>query len=240
MVFVSLRTRLFIAAAFSGLLLLSFPALAARPFVTDDARLTTAGSCQLESWSRIYPESREIWALPACNPGGNFEFTVGGGVAQNNGESSTSDFVFQGKTLFKPLETDGWGIGLAAGTVQHPAINPGPNQYGNEFAYIPFSTSWWSDAVIVHTNVGWLREKETKQETMTWGIGSELLLTHRLLGIVEIFGDERGKPFYQIGFRYSIIPNLFQVDTTIGQQIDAPSQQRWISFGIRYTPDNFF
>ena len=24
---------------------------AARPFVTDDARLTTAGSCQIESWT---------------------------------------------------------------------------------------------------------------------------------------------------------------------------------------------
>ena len=75
---------------------------------------------------------------------------------------------------------------------------------------------------------------------MTWGMGSELLLNPRLLGILEVFGDERAKPFYQIGFRYSIIPNLFQVDTTIGQQIDGPNQQRWVSFGIRYNPDSLF
>ncbi|MEW6563131.1 MAG: hypothetical protein AB1400_07865 [Pseudomonadota bacterium] len=40
-------------------LLLPTPAWAARPFVTDDARLTKANSCQLESWTRSYSGSRE-------------------------------------------------------------------------------------------------------------------------------------------------------------------------------------
>ena len=35
-------------ALFCLLQALALPALAARPFVTDDARLTTAGSCQLD------------------------------------------------------------------------------------------------------------------------------------------------------------------------------------------------
>ena len=34
-------------------LLISTQAYAARPFMTDDARLTTEGSCQLESWARV-------------------------------------------------------------------------------------------------------------------------------------------------------------------------------------------
>ncbi len=59
--------------------LLHVPAKAARPFVTDDARLTTAGSCQLESWTRFYADSTEVWALPACNPTGNLELTLGVG-----------------------------------------------------------------------------------------------------------------------------------------------------------------
>ena len=78
---------------------------AARPFVTDDARLTTAGSCQLESWVRAYRSSQEIWALPACNPTGNLEITVGGGSAKlDNAAGWTGDYVFQAKTLFKTLE----------------------------------------------------------------------------------------------------------------------------------------
>ena len=90
-------------------LLLPSLAFAARPFVTDDARLTTAGSCQLESWARIYPQSRELWMLPACNPGGNFEITAGAGMAHNDHAPRSDDYVLQAKTLFKPLESNGWG-----------------------------------------------------------------------------------------------------------------------------------
>jgi hypothetical protein len=219
-----------------GLAMLCLPAKAARPFVTDDARLTNAGNCQLESWSRIYHESREVWALPACNPTGNLEFTFGGGGAHENATSATSDFIFQAKTLLKPLETDGWGVGLAAGTVRHPSIKPGPNQMGNTYAYIPFSASFLEDALIAHSNLGWLHDKETQQDVMTWGLGSEIQLSSRLLGILEVFGDERARPYWQTGLRYSIIPNLFQVDATIGRQFDGVEQHRWISFGIRYTP----
>jgi len=108
-------------------------AQAARPFVTDDARLTNEDSCQLESWARHYQHSDEAWALPACNLGGNFELTAGAGRAQAKGEGSTTDYVLQGKTLFKPLITNDWGWGLAIGTVRHPSINPGPNLLGNSY-----------------------------------------------------------------------------------------------------------
>jgi hypothetical protein len=43
-----------------------------------------------------------------------------------------------------------------------------------------------------------------------------------------------------MGFRYSVIPNLFQVDSTYGQQINGDSELKWISFGVRYTPDKLF
>ena len=216
------------------------PAWAARPFVTDDARLTTAESCQLESWVRLYRDSRELWALPACNPTGNLEFTFGGGRAHNKGEAGSSDFVFQAKTLFRPLETDGWGWGLAIGTIRHPEINPGPNLLGNTYAYLPFSLSFLGDAVILHANLGWLRDKETKSSRTTWGLGGEFKLTNRLLGIAEAFGDDLNRPYGQIGARYAIVPDRIQVDATMGQQIAGPSRSQWISFGLRLTPDKLF
>ena len=55
-----------VLASIAALALPPMDALAARPFVTDDARLTTAQSCQLETWVRTYPDSREAWALPAA------------------------------------------------------------------------------------------------------------------------------------------------------------------------------
>ena len=215
-------------------------AFAARPFVTDDARLTTAGSCQLESWMRTYPDGKELWALPACNPTGNLEFTVGGGRARRDGEPSTSDYVFQAKTLFRPLETNDWGIGIAVGTIRHPEINPGPNMLGNTYAYIPLSVSLNDDKVILHANLGWLKDKASGQSSLSWGLGSEFKVHTRLLGIAETYGDNHGMSYGQMGVRYSIVPDLFQIDATFGQQLSGPGNNRWISFGIRYTPDKLF
>lgn len=215
-------------------------AMSARPFVTDDARLTTAGSCQLESWGRAYKDSTELWALPACNPTGNLEFTVGGGRAHQDGERGTSDFVFQLKTLFRPLDTNGWGWGLGVGTVRHPQINPGPNQLGNAYAYVPMSFSFQDDRVVVHANVGWLRERATQRNNATWGLGAEVQVAQRVTLIAESYGDHRQNPYWQIGGRLSVVPNVVQVDLTMGQQVAGPSGGRWVSLGLRLTPNQLF
>jgi len=225
----------------AGLLLSSAPAaFAARPFVTDDARLTTAGSCQLETWARVYDHSRELWALPACNPTGNLEFTAGAGVATSDAGSRTEDYVLQLKTLFRPLQTNGWGWGLGIGTVRHPKINPGPNLLGNTYAYVPVSLSFNDDRLVVHTNLGLLRDRASWENNMTWGLGGEFQATPRLLLIAETFGDHRNQPYLQLGGRYTIRPNLIQVDATIGQQLTGPANSQWISVGLRLTPERLF
>jgi hypothetical protein len=220
--------------------LLAAPAWAARPFVTDDARLTTAGSCQLESWVRLYESSTEFWALPACNPTGNLEITLGGGRASYTAAETTDDYVLQFKTLFRPLTTNGWGWGLAVGRVEHPEIAPGPNQLGNTYAYLPFSLSFADDRFILHANAGWLRDRASNQERNTWGLGGEYYPHARLAVIAESFGDDKSTPYWQIGLRYSILPNLLQVDATTGQQYGGLSASRWLSFGLRWTPERMF
>ncbi len=231
--------RIFAVVGF--LLGFALPAWAARPFVTDDARLTTAGSCQLESWTRFYQESREVWALPACNPTGNLELTLGGGVARADGQpSGTTDYVLQLKTLFKPLSTNGWGIGVAAGTVRHPEITPGPNQLGNNYVYFPASFSLKDDRLIVHSNLGWLRDDATRQDRMTWGLGGEWTLSPRTIFIAETFGDDKSRPYWQSGFRWTVIENLLQLDATVGQQAGSDPAAKWLSFGMRWIPERIF
>lgn len=227
-------------ALFCLLQALALPALAARPFVTDDARLTTAGSCQLESWVRIYPESREIWALPACNPFGNLELTAGGGKATNDGQPGSDDFIFQLKTLLRPLETNGWGLGLAGGMVHHPQVNPGPNLLGNTFVYVPMSVSFADDKVVMHANLGWLKDKASGEHRATWGLGGEFRLHDRLTGIAETFGDSSSGTFWQAGARFAILPERVQLDATLGRELSGPASSRWISFGLRLTPDRLF
>lgn len=208
---------------------LANPALAARPMITDDARLTDAGACQVETWVHTHREQREFWALPACNPGGNFELTFGGALAYADGRKQSGAMLVQGKTLFKPLETNGWGIGLAAGY----ATQPGSEQSGSPYFYIPLSFSLADDQLVIHTNLGNLRESETQKNRLTWGVGGELQTTERLYVIAESYGQDQGNAFFQTGLRYWLMPGHIQVDTTYGSRFGQIHQERWFSIGLR-------
>jgi hypothetical protein len=194
----------------------------------------------LESWTRLYPQSRELWLLPACNPGGNLEITAGMGVARGDGQSRSNDYVLQAKTLFKALETNDWGWGLAVGHVSHPSINPGPNLLGNTYAYVPVSVSLLDDRLVLHGNLGWLRDKASRQHRLTWGVGGELAIDSRSSVIAEMFGDDRERPLWQTGIRFFVVPERVQVDATVGRQLDGGRDGQWFSLGLRLTPARMF
>lgn len=204
-------------------------AYAARPMITDDARIVDDKSCQVESWSKNNRDSREFWALPSCNFTGNLELAFGGATTQADGETRLTDKVFQAKTLFRTLQTNDWAWGLAVGNVSHPDVNR--KVLGDLYAYIPASFSFLEDAVLVHTNIGWQREKEDRRQTMTWGIGSELELTPSTWLIAETYGQNQGRPFYQMGVRHWIVHNRVQIDATYGNRSDGSTS--WFSIGLR-------
>jgi hypothetical protein len=204
---------------------------AARPLITDDARTVDAKACQVESWIRFNRDSTEYWALPACNFTGNLELTAGGGrthFKDDEGGTRATDVVVQGKTVFKQLEPNGWSIGLAAGYVRHPNART-----HDVYSYVPASFSFRDDRIVLHTNLGFLHEGERHRKRMTWGVGSETLLHERAYLVAETFGQNQGRPFYQAGIRFWIVPNRVQVDTTYGNRWGRGTDERWISVGLR-------
>jgi len=210
------------------LMVISGPwAHAARPFITDDARVVDRGGCQIETF---YKEQRkysgsEFWFMPACNPFG-LELTAGGNRIE--GEKS---LVLQGKTLLNPLETNGTGFALTLGTFYS---NP---QAGSNF-WSPYlngiaSFSFLDDRAVVHTNLGAIRDRDVDRDRVTWGIGLEaLLVAPRLYAILESFGQSYDKPTLHGGLRYWIVPNKVQVDSTVGSQNGDPPQ-RFYTVGLR-------
>lgn len=223
-------------AALLLLLAITATAHAARPMITDDARLTDGGACQVESWVHLHGSQHELWALPACNPGGNFELTFGGALAWADGHQESGALVIQGKTLLKPLESNGYGIGFAAGY----ATQPGSAHTGNPYFYVPVSFSLADDHVVIHTNLGYTRERENQENRLTWGLGSEVQLTPRAWLIAESYGQDKGNPFFQMGVRYWIVPGHVQVDTTYGSRFGAISDQHWFSIGLRLISPSLF
>ncbi len=101
-------------------------AFAARPFVTDDARIVDEGGCQIESFvkrQRKFNE-QEFWFLPGCTPTGPVELTLGG-IRTDNAETGTSSgAIVQAKTLIRTLRTNDYGLALTLGATRINPIDP--------------------------------------------------------------------------------------------------------------------
>jgi hypothetical protein len=197
--------------------------------ITDDARLVDAKSCQVESWVRSNRDnSTEFWALPSCNFTGNLELTLGGARTREAGRTQTTDVQAQAKTLLRRLETNGWGFGLAAGTIGHP-----DGRSRDFYGYVPASFSYRDDRIVLHTNVGALRVGEERRTHLTWGLATEAQLASNTWLIAEMFRQGDGAPFHQLGLRHWIVPNRLQVDATYGNRNGSSGEERWVSIGLR-------
>jgi len=207
-------------------LLAAVPAQAARPFVTDDARVVDKDGCQIETFvkdQRRFNE-REFWFLPACNPWGA-ELTAGYIRVDSTPAGNSNTAVLQAKTLLKPLTTNGSGFALTLGTLAGDKISPYLNGIG--------SFSFADDRVVVHSNIGAIRDNVAALSRWTWGLGAEVLLAApRLYGILESYGQRGEKPTTHTGLRVWIVPNRVQIDTTVGLQNSDP-ERRFGTVGLR-------
>ena len=211
--------------------LLALPAHAARPMVTDDARIVDAKACQLESWVKRNPGTTEYWALPACNFTGDLELTFGGARTRDDTDAFT-DNVLQAKTMLRRLEPGGWGAALTLGTVRHPHRETANGWPGDEYVYVPLSVSFRDDEIVMHVNGGVTRRRDLDRNVGTWGFGNEMQLAPALFLIPEVFHSEAGRAYYQVGLRYWIAKDFIQMDATYGNRF-VSEDQHWISIGLR-------
>ena len=195
----------------------SIAAQAARPFVTDDARIVD--NCQIETFykeQRTYSGS-EFWFLPACNTAivglpWSFEVTAGGNRIEEDRNG-----ILQAKFLLKKLQPNDIGYALSLGVF-------GSDPYFNFIT----SRSFANDRFVVHGNLGSFRDTGG-----IWGIGLEALLAApRVYGIVETYGQHRETPTWHYGIRFWVIPDRFQIDATRGDQTGAGNRQ-FYTIGLR-------
>lgn len=208
-------------------------AWAARPMITDDARVVDPRSCQVETWSRRNPGSTEFWMLPACSIAERTEFTAGGALGRDESGTHTTDAVLQVKHLFRPLTDTQWGVGMSAGHVSHPAVNRRSNLLGDLYANLLLSAPLRGEAVVAHFNLGWLNERAASSHRMTWGVGFEARMAPRVYAIGESFGQDAGRPWWQAGVRYWILPGRVQLDATVGDRWGGAGGEHWFTIGLR-------
>jgi hypothetical protein len=174
--------------------------------------------------------------LPACNFTGNLELTLGGAKTHDDTGTYTSDFILQGKTVVRPLETDGWGLAVSVGMDRHLHTDTsGQDWYANALS----SFSLRDDRLILHANLGWLREQQSSDDHLTWGLGSETQLAEKTWLIAEMFGQSSNATSYQIGLRHWLWVDRIQFDATYGNRMGSPSGGQWFSLGLRLLAEPF-
>jgi hypothetical protein len=210
------------------------PAQAARPMVTDDARIVDRGACQLESWVRSFRNgAQERWALPGCNPFGGFEITLGGARLHPSDEPARSVFQGQVKTLLRPLATDDWGWGIAFGTLNTLPRSTVDGR-NHPYFYLPVSVSTLADRLVLHVNVGATRGPESGRDVQgIWGVGLEWAMHPRALLVAETYGVTGERVQGQVGLRLWALPERVQVDATWGGQQGPGGVGHWFSIGLR-------
>ena len=105
-------------------------------------------------------------------------------------------------------------------------VNPYVNGIG--------SFSFLDDRVVLHANLGAVRDNQANRTRGTWGLGAEILLVApRLYAILETYGQRLEKPTLHGGLRYWVVPNRVQVDSTIGSQHATPFDRRFGTIGMR-------
>jgi hypothetical protein len=177
---------------------------------------------------------RSSWILPVCTPVKNLELSLGLLAVRPDNADTRLEYVAQFKTLLKPLTSNSWGAGFAAGTGRDLTSPERGNEY-SIYAYVPFSKSLWNDRLVLHENIGWsyVHREPHWDNSLSWATRAEIKLDGRIgrgmVGVAEIYGAERierhdtqTRPEYQAGLRTWLRPDRVQLDLSFGRTLRRP------------------
>ena len=204
---------------------------AARPMLTDDARIVDPKSCQLESWVRDSKNVTEYWALPACNVSENLEVTIGGSLEGESGHSSFANELYQMKSIIQPIAINQTGYSIVLGNGRDPkrTMNKVIQDW---YLNVPISYPY-NDRLVIHTNLGVTHLTDEKTEKMNWGLSSEYNYNERIDLISEVFNQSSNSTYFQFGLRYWLIKNRAQIDTTYMNSFNHIGEDQSFSIGLR-------
>ena len=206
-------------------------AQAARPMMTDDARIVDPKSCQLESWVRDSKHITEYWAQPGCNVGENAEITIGGSLEGENGHSSFANEIYQIKSIIRPIDINQTGYSIVLGNARDPkrTMNKVIQDW---YLNVPISYPY-NDRLVIHTNLGVTHLTEERTEKINWGLSSEYNYNERVDLISEVFNQSSSSTYFQFGLRYWLIKNRAQIDTTYMNSFNHINEDQSFSVGLR-------
>jgi hypothetical protein len=204
-------------------------AYAGRPLDTEDAEIIDEGRCQLESWAFQSRSTKRYWLVPACNPFGNLELQLGFAREQPEDAPRHDDYVLQAKTLLKPLEENGWGIGLVGSAAR---FGGGEERTWGYSALVAVSRSFDDNRARLHGNAGAVYIQRTRGLSGLWAVAGELDVTERVTLVGEVLGVAGEGRLAQVGGRLWIVRDRVSLDGTVGRTDFSGRTESFFTLGI--------
>lgn len=220
-------TQLGLAAALCAGTLQCLPAHAGRPLQTDDAGVVEHGDCEVEAaWTRqrLAPglRSNEASLQLGCGVGWGSQIDLGLATARSAGTRETG-LALGGKTgLWKSAAEEGAALALGWEVTGSKASQGALHHTSTSLTLI--GSLPVADTLTLHANLGHARDETEHRRSTTWG----LALEHAGLGdaarwapVAEVYGDDRERPWWNLGLRYSVVAEKFVVDLAYGRQFGS-------------------
>ena len=213
-------SRLF-ALPFVAVALLPFDTRAAASLMVDDASITDAGRCQLESWARHTDAGAEWTAVPACTFA-DTEWSLG--LSHQQAVASTH-WALGAKRVLRDIDQRRWGLALSAGVGSDRHHLRGDDWGVNAPLTLALGAR---DRTLLHLNLGWARTAGTRGRTE--GIGLEIVTAPHWSLLAETARDATRQRSSQFGVRHDLWRGA-SVDLLAGR-VHHQRDGHWITLGL--------
>lgn len=204
----------------------------AQQMVVDDAEIVNYRSFQVETWYG----TEESWFQPAVALGRYWEFGPAVIFDPNDNFKAVS-WLTEIKFVPGDLEFDGYSYGFVFAPVF--SFDGGFDEY---YTYIPYSREILDGSSVMHVNLGFAGVKSGGDwdNFLTTGIRGDFGLTERFTVLAEVFSNDFSTPTLHGGLRFSIVPDLLEMDITYGQGFRSGMDYPGFNIGIAFTPDTLW
>ncbi|MDI6401710.1 hypothetical protein QLX67_06875 [Balneolaceae bacterium ANBcel3] len=187
--------------------------------VIDDVEVTDYRGFSLETW---YGQE-ESWVILLFSPLKGLELAPA--------LMYTDDDVFgniEAKYMFRAPGGNGPGIGLVSGAIWAPFIG--------FYTYVPVTFTLPEERAVINVNVGYEWEEATSGHAATWGARVDVPVLSLMTLLGEVFGSNGDTPDFQVGVRWTIVPDLLEMDTTYGNHFGKEHSGLGFAVGLAWTP----
>ena len=204
-------------------------------YITDDAAITEFRACLIQIWHG----QRSSWALPACTPLRNLEVSAGLIAVWKDEADGHPEYVAQLKSILIPAKRGRTAVGLVLGTGRDPGLTGVRDPGWNVYTYLPVSTSFLNDRLILHNNIGYVYDHRTGTENdrqlTTLASRAEVSLRKYFVVVGEIYDSTGSEAEFQLGVRAWGRPDKVQFDLSYGGFLTRWGQAAGWTLGLALT-----